>query len=60
MNGTLNQRNEDEANRLLEIFKQLPPTGKAEPTQEKKSDKWRHRSVSGVRNNGRVNRTKGK
>lgn len=58
--SALNARSEEEANKLLELLNQLPPTGKAEPKQEKKSDKWKHRSVSYVKNNGRVNRTKGK
>ena len=58
--NALNQRSEEDANKLLELFSKLPPTGKAEPTQEKKSDKWKHRSVSDVKNKGRVNRTKGK
>lgn len=56
----INLRSEEEANKLLELFSQLPPTGKAEPKQEKKSDKWKHRSTSYVKNNGRVNKTKGK
>jgi hypothetical protein len=59
--ATLNPRDEDEADRLMDIFKSLP-TPTSEPTTEepvKKEQKWKHKSVA-PKNMGRVNRTKGK
>lgn len=54
-------RSEEEADRLLDIFKSLP-TPTSEPTPQelpKKEAKWKHKSIA-IKNNGRVNRTKGK
>jgi hypothetical protein len=52
-------RSEEEADRLLNIFKSLP-TPTLEPIIEQpKEAKWKHKSVA-IKNNGRVNRTKGK
>ena len=54
-------RSDDEVGRLMDIFSKMPTPSNAEAARvEPKNSKWKHKSYSGVKNNGRVNRTKGK
>jgi hypothetical protein len=58
---TFSVKPDDEADRLLDIFKSMP-TPTSEPTVQelpKKEQKWRHKSMA-PKGHGRVNRTSGK
>ena len=56
------QRKESDVENLLNLMSSLPK-GNTETTSEepkKKSDGWKHKSISKVSTKGRVNRTRGK
>lgn len=60
--GIAHSRSQDEVDKLLQQIASLPKaTTNASPEDVKKiNDKWKAKSSTNVRSNGRVNKTRGK